>query len=209
MDKQITKIVDLEYNELVTLGVIDATDDLKDIFTDEVKLPFSALYRLSKEGSLSDDTKDMLNIIFEKLILTKKEYVQKYLRLADVSGVKITQIDNVELEPIEPQATPIVKDLDVEVVIEKQKPIKETKIPRRYGKQAIEEDIEKQGGKPTNVQLAALAVNDLKNIAVNLNARLIKDMVSENKLLTDEDYRDIKSTIKIVQNKLKLILKKK
>ena len=34
-------------------------------------------------------------------------------------------------------------------------------------------------------------------------------MLLEDKILTDEDMRDIRSAIKIVENKLKLILKKK
>jgi hypothetical protein len=69
--------------------------------------------------------------------------------------------------------------------------------------------IKEQGGKATNAQLTALAVNDLKNIWVNLNNRLIKDMFLEDKILTDEDMRDIRSAIKIVEAKLKNIIKKK
>ena len=69
-------------------------------------------------------------------------------------------------------------------------------------------DIEKQGGKATNAQLTALAVNDMKNMYVNLSARLINDMLTDSPKLTDEDYRDIRSAINIVKNKLKNILNK-
>jgi len=51
-------------------------------------------------------------------------------------------------------------------------------------------------------------VNDLKNVYVNLNSRLINDMLTTNPKLTDEDYRDIRSAINIVKTKLKDILKK-
>ena len=52
-------------------------------------------------------------------------------------------------------------------IVEEVKPIKEKKekeLPRRYGKANIVKDIASQGGKPTNAQLTALAINDLKNI---------------------------------------------
>ena len=93
--------------------------------------------------------------------------------------------------------------------IKKLKKKKENKLPRRYGKNSVLKDIEKQGGKPTNAQLTALSVNELKNTYVNLNSRLIKDMLMDKPILTDEDYRDIRATITLLNNKLKNILKKK
>lgn len=83
------------------------------------------------------------------------------------------------------------------------------KLPRRYGKDKIEADIEKQGGKPTELQLAMLAVNKLKNIYVNLTARGIKDMVGGTKLLSESDCRDIVAVVSTVEKKLKPILKRK
>ncbi len=92
----------------------------------------------------------------------------------------------------------------------KTQPIKaEKKLPRRYGKAYIEKDIKNQDGKATNAQLTALAVNELKNIYVNLNARLINDMLTDTPKLTEEDYREIRSAVTIVKNKLKDVLKKK
>lgn len=86
---------------------------------------------------------------------------------------------------------------------------KEKKLPRRYGKDKIEADIEKQGGKPTETQRAMLAVNELKNIYVNLSARGIKDMLGDTNLLSDSDCRDIVAVVTTVKKKLKNILKRK
>ena len=89
------------------------------------------------------------------------------------------------------------------------KPKKEKLLPRRYGKALISKDIQKQNGKPTNAQLTALEINQLKNIYVNINTRLINDMLTDKPIFTDEDYRDIRSAIDIMKNKLKKIIKKK
>ena len=104
----------------------------------------------------------------------------------------------------------VVSPVEETPTLEQTKPPvkKEKTLPRRYGKINIVKDIEKQGGKVTNVQMTALAVNDLKNIYVNLNKRLINDMLTDNPKLTDEDYREIRSAINIVKAKLKNVLKK-
>lgn len=201
METEIKKLAELEYNEIITLGLIENNEDLKSIFTDEVKLPFSTLYRLSKDNQLSEETKDMLSIIFNKLILTKKEYIAEYLRLAETKGVSITEMEKaIESVSQETQSVKKAKTLPIK---------KEVNLPRRYGKLAIEADIKKQNGKASETQLAAIATNNLKNIYVNLNNRLIKDMFLKDKILTDEDCREIKSAIRIVENKLRKILKKK
>ena len=51
------KLKELEYNELITLAVIENYEDLSDIFKSEIKMPFSILYKLQKEGKLNDATK--------------------------------------------------------------------------------------------------------------------------------------------------------
>ena len=192
----VEKIAELEYNEIITLNLIEKDADLCEIFKEDINLPFSILYRMSKEGALTEEIKSMIFELFDKIISTKKIYVEKYIRL-----------QNAEPETQEiPQ--PVVQEISVEPAAEP-KPKKEKVTPRRYGKVAIQEDIAKQGGRATNAQLTALAVNDLKNIWVNLNARLIKDMLLDDKILTDEDYRDIRSTVKIAETKLKNVLRKK
>jgi hypothetical protein len=201
MATKIDKLKDLDYDEIVALAVIEKDEDLNEIFTDEVKMSYNMLRTLSKEGKLSKDTQGFIRQLFDKIILTKSSLINKYILLAEADG---KTIGIVKTEPVE--------EPKIELVIETPKLIKEKKekkIPRRYGKTNILNDIVSQGGKPTNAQLTALAVNDLKNIYTNLNARMVNDLLTSRPKLTDEDYRDIRATITIVKNKLKDILKKK
>jgi hypothetical protein len=202
MATTIDKLKDLDYDEIVALAVIEKDEDLNEIFTDEVKMSYNMLRTLSKEGKLSKDTQDFIRQLFDMVILTKSSLINKYILLAEADGKTIGEVQSAPIE--EPK-------VEVEVV-EQPKPKKEKKekaIPRRYGKANILKDVASQGGKPTNAQLTALAVNDLKNIYVNLNARMVNDLLTDKPKLTDEDYRDIRATITIVKNKLKDILKKK
>jgi hypothetical protein len=196
MKTEVEKIIDLTFDPIITIGVIEKDTDLTEVFKEDINLPFPILYRLAKEDTLSAETKELLESIFDKVILAKPNLIESYKRL----GGQISIVDVVE-----PIAEEPIKDIIEDKVSSK----KENDIPRRYGKVKILSDIKEQGGKATNPQLTALAVNDLKNIYVNLSNRLIKDMLLEDKILTDEDMRDIRSAIKIVENKLKVILKKK
>lgn len=214
MATEVVKLKELDYNTTITLGVIEQDADLKEIFTDEIKLPFNILYRLSEEGRLNDRTKEILTTIFDKLILTKKELIDKYLRLANTNGVHIDNIKELEIEVEEDEEIDEEEGI-VEPVVEtpKKKPVKKEKtgkeLPRRYGKEKITQDIIKQGGTATPVQRAMLKVNDLKNIYVNLSARGIKDMLGDAGLLSDEDCRKIVSVITIAERQLEDILKRK
>lgn len=189
----VQKLRDLEYDELLTLGVIEQDEDLTNIFKEEISLSFNVLRTLAKENKLSESTKLLMQTLFEKVILTKTDLINKYTNLAQHSGKPIKVVDSTI--PLEIPKVKVVK--------------KEKVLPRRYGKTLIKKDIERQGGKPTNAQITALALNDLKNVYVNLNARMIKDMLTDKNTLTDEDYREIRSTITLVKNKLRVILKKK
>ena len=209
MATEIEKIADLNYNTTITLGVIEQNDDLLEIFNEQIKMPFNILFRLSEEGRLNDKTKELLNTIFEKIILTKKDLIDKYLRLADSSGIVVGK-PNIISKVIENKEEDIIT-IEEPIVIEskpkKQKNGKE--LPRRYGKKNIQKDIQKQNGNATPVQRAMLKVNDLKNIYVNLSARGIKDMLGGTNLLSDEDCRKIISVITIAERQLEEILKKK
>ena len=192
MKTEVDKIMDLEYDELITLAVIESNEDLKEIFYDDVKISYNMLLTLSKENKLNKETKEFIRKIFDKLILINKQLINKYVLLAEGESKNVMKQEEtppVIQEPKEPEK-------------------KEKTLPRRYGKMNIVKDIQNQGGKATNAQLAALEVNDLKNIYVNLNNRLINDLLTDNPRLTDEDYRDIRSAIKIVKAKMKNILKK-
>jgi hypothetical protein len=206
MITKVEKILELEYDESVALVVIENNQDLKEIFQDDVKISFNMLYTLSKENKLNEETKEIIKNIFDKIILTSKPLINKYLLFGEKENKFFGKVE-----------TPVQETEHVEEVIEEpkkevntatKKPKKEKALPRRYGKASILKDIEKQGGKANNSQLTALAVNDLKNVYVNLNSRLINDMLTTNPKLTDEDYRDIRSAINIVKTKLKDILKK-
>lgn len=216
MATQVEKIKEISYNSTVTLALIEIDEDLKEIFTDEIKLPFNILYRLSDEGKLSERTQELLVSIFERIILTKNDLIDKYLRLANNRGVSIDNIRELEVEvEEEPEfdeeegkvVEPIVDTAPKKKAVKKEKTGKE--LPRRYGKEKITQDIEKQGGNATPVQRAMLKVNDLKNIYVNLSARGIKDMLGDAGLLSDEDCRKIVSVITIAERQLEDILKRR
>jgi hypothetical protein len=193
MATEIQKLYELEYNEVVAISVIESDEDLRLIFSDEVKLPFNMVRTLSLENKLNEETKSLIKQLFDKIILTKEPLCEKYKRLSNQNGVQVTQVE----EP---------KEAVVEV--KKDTPKKTKLLPRRYGKAQINKDIQNQSGKATNAQLTALAVNDLKNLYVNLSNRMVHDMLSGAPILTDVEYREIRSTITILKNKMRPILKK-
>jgi len=216
MATEVGKLKEITFNSTVTLALIEIDEDLKNIFTDEIKLPFNILYRLSEEGRLSERTSELLVTIFDKIILTKNDLIDKYLRLANNRGVAIDSIKEIEIEvEEEPEfdeeegkvTEPTVDTTPKKKAVKKEKTGKE--LPRRYGKEKIIQDIEKQGGNATPVQRAMLKVNDLKNIYVNLSTRGIKDMLGDAGLLSDEDCRKIVSVITIAERQLEEILKRK
>ena len=208
MATTVEKIRDLDYDELITLAIIEQDDDLRDIFSGEINIPFSMLYKLQKEGKLNDETKDLISSIFQMIILTKKELIDKYLRLASEDG-KTINVSMVTPEVIEEVIEVVVEEPIKDIIKDKVSLKKESDIPRRYGKEKITADILAQGGNAKPVQRAMLKVNDLKNIYVNLSARGIKDMVGGTNLLSDEDCRKIVSVITIAERQLSEILKKK
>jgi hypothetical protein len=214
---KLIKLVDIEYNETLTIALVEKDEQLRTIFADELRLPFSLLITLSKQGELNNvDTKALLRSIFDDVIVTQSELIRKYKELAHTNNITLSECKIAEmLTPVEssvPTVTEEVIEKTAEIVAEKPKvakPKKEKELPRRYGKEKIQADIDKQGGKATPLQLAMLRVNDLKNIYVNLQARGIKDMVGGANLLSDADCRDISSAITIIERKLETILKRK
>ena len=210
MAKTIEKIAELEYNELVTLGMMEQYDDLREIFTDEIKVPFTMLYSLQKEGKLNDQTKELLVDLFENLILTSKDLINKYQRLMQSPPTPQTEpiaVAEVIEEVVEVVA--VVEEPIKVIVKDKVSEKKESVIPRRYGKEKITKDIEAQGGVATPVQRAMLKVNDLKNIYVNLSTRGIKDMIANTDSLSDEDCRKIVSAITTFERQMAEIVKTK
>jgi hypothetical protein len=211
MAKTIEKLAELEYNELVTLGMMEQYDDLREIFTDEIKVPFTMLYSLQKEGKLNDQTKELLVELFENLILTSKDLINKYQRLMQSPPTPQTEPVEVIEEVVEviEEVVEVIEEPIKVIVKDKVSEKKESVIPRRYGKEKITKDIEAQGGVATPVQRAMLKVNDLKNIYVNLSTRGIKDMIANTDSLSDEDCRKIVSAITTFERQMAEIVKTK
>lgn len=199
MVSKIEKLKDLNYDEISTLFVIENDTDLNEIFTDEVKMPYNLLRTLSEENKLRKETKDFIRQLFDKVILTKKNLINKYVLELEAKSKPVHLVTESEPQTEE----------EIEEELEEVKDKNGKKLPRRYGKVQIQKDIDAQGGKATNAQLTALAVNDLKNIWIKLSSRMVSELLSGDPQMNDTEYREIRSTIKILENKLKPILNKK
>ena len=191
MAKIADKIVELEFDETITLRIIEQDEDLKQLFLKRTNLSFSVLYTLSKQNLINPETKELLTNIFNDIILTKEVLISKYKGLinSETKEDKPSVIDEVIVEP-------------------KAKKQKEVVLPRRYGKEKILKDIEKQDGKATPLQNAMLELNELKNLMININNRGIKDMIKGTNTINDESAREIVSVIKIFKQKVKHILER-
>jgi len=190
MAVELKKLSNLEYNELITLAVIESDEDLTNIFRDDVPLSFNILRSIIQKNELNPQTKELLKDIFEGIILTSKQLIEKYVNLGGKSIQNtIEHIIETKIEE------PIVEEIN--------KPKKKEKtLPKWYGKQRLEKEIAEQGGKATPTQRAMLELNELKNIYSNLLARGIKDIETGTNLLSDEDCRKITSVIKIAKRQL-------
>jgi hypothetical protein len=204
MSTEIKKLAELEYDEMITLAVIESDDILSDIFKEEIKISFNMIRTIAKDNELNKETKELLLEIFEGIILPTKRYINKYIGFG---GVAISNgfIDEVVVDEIIEIENPITEDK-----VEKPTSVKKEKtLPKWYGSQQILKDIEKQGGKSTIAQKTALDINKLKNIYMILNSRLIKMMLTEEIVLTEAECRTIQTSIKTLDNKLKTIIKKR
>jgi hypothetical protein len=85
---------------------------------------------------------------------------------------------------------------------------KKIKLPKHYGKKRILNDIAESDEK-SELDLAMLALNDLRNIYSALKNRAIKDKINGTNILDNHACRDIVATVRILENKLNYILKKK
>ena len=197
---EMEKVVDLEFNELATINLIESNQDLSEIFTDEINTPYNILKDQINKNGLTNKTKEVLKEIFEKLVLTQSVLANRYVYLAKVNNINI---------PI--PAPKIAKKLEVVLPeIKKPKNVKKEKsLPRRYGADKIKRDIKGQSGVVSPLQKAMLSLNTLKNIITNINNRAIKKMFTDSDVLSDEDCRTIVSVVKIAEQKLENILKKK
>ena len=203
---EIKKLAELEYNELITLAVIESDEDLTSIFKEDIALSFPLLKTIAQNDELNSQTKVLLKDIFEAIILTSNRYISNYVRFGGkvIGDVIIADLETTEDKVEEPIIETVVEK------VEKPKKVKTDKtLSKWYGKQRLEKEIAEQGGKATPTQRAMLEINDLKNMYSNLLARGIKDLETGSQLLSDVDCRKIASVVKLAKQQLSEILKKK
>lgn len=206
---EIKKLAELEYNELITIAVIENDEDLTSIFKEDIALSFPLLKTIAQNDELNSQTKVLLKDIFEAIILTSNRYISNYVRFGGkvIGDVIIADLETTEDKVEEPIIETIVEKVEK---VEKPKKVKTDKaLPKWYGKQRLEKEIAEQGGKATPTQRAMLEINDLKNMYSNLLARGIKDLETGSQLLSDTDCRKIASVVKLAKQQLSEILKKK
>lgn len=206
---EIKKLAELEYNELITIAVIENDEDLTSIFKEDIALSFPLLKTIAQNDELNSQTKVLLKDIFEAIILTSNRYISNYVRFG---GKVIGDVIIADLETTEDKVEEAIVETVVEKVekVEKPKKVKTDKtLSKWYGKQRLEKEIAEQGGKATPTQRAMLEINDLKNMYSNLLARGIKDLETGSQLLSDVDCRKIASVVKLAKQQLSEILKKK
>jgi len=81
--------------------------------------------------------------------------------------------------------------------------------PRRYGKRQIDRDIVSQGGQATGTQLTALSVNDLKNMFLTLENKVVSDHYRNVGNISDADGKLVRAAIRTLAKQLEPILKRK
>jgi len=87
--------------------------------------------------------------------------------------------------------------------------IPEEKIPRRYGKKAIEADIKKQGGLVLPIQRYMLNMATLKALQGNLASKGVSDIFKGTQKLSKQDLADANAAFRDFENKVKHITKRK
>ena len=202
MSYEIKKVAELEYNELVTLAVIENDEDLSSIFSEDVNMSYSLLKTLAQDNKLSDETKEILYDIFEGLILTTQRHANNYVRFG---GIPISN-GFIKDKPIEVELTKLLETTSEPKLV---KVKKERKISKWYGKERLVKEIAEQGGEANPTQRAMLELNELKNIYSKLLTKGIKDLETGSEILSEEDCRTIESTILILKRRLNKVLNKK
>ena len=202
MSTEIKKLAELEYDDMITLAVIESDDILTDIFKEEIKISFNMIRTIAKDNELNKETKELLLEIFEGIILPTKRYINKYIGFG---GVAISNGFIDEVVVVEIIETPITEDK-----VEKPTSIKKEKaLSKWYGKERLVKEISEQGGIATPTQRAMLELNELKNIYSKLLAKGIKDLETGSNVLSEEDCRTIESIVVLAKRRLNKVLTKK
>jgi len=127
-----------------------------------------------------------------------------------------TLLEAAENDKLTPQDIKNLKDIfnDIILVSDRHKTLyEEIKIKpdtkRRYGKKQIEVDIERQGGKATQLQNTMLNLAKLKAMQGNLALKGVSDQFNGTEKLSKSDLRAINAAVRDFEKKVKPILKKK
>jgi hypothetical protein len=177
------KQTEVTFDIFKTLYLIKTDEDLLAVFNMGVDISIQTAITSAKNGLLSDKTLEYVEGIY-KIIVDNESYLERYEKL----------IHSIKPEPVE---------LTEE----------EFQIPRRYGKDKVVADIQRDQRKASQVEKTIIAVNSIKNMRANLERRLIHDLFIEReefdgkRILTDEQCRDIIALQMLMANKLEDILK--
>ena len=182
MENNISTLEEIEFNIFKVLKMIETNKFLDSIFRDsDTAISYNLLNTMAKQNTLTPELESRINGIFNKIILTKQSLIDAYINLE----VEITPTVTVSADP------------------------KKTKESKYYGKKRVLKDVEANGGKLTELDRALLSLNTLRNITSKLRDRGKKDKIRGTNILSESDCRDIIAAVRIVENKVSNILKKK
>ncbi len=193
---EIEVLEELDYNNLIILKIIERNPELTLIFLKNINVPFDELYEMVENNTLTEDIIEVFNGILDSIIVTSEKYISHYKEFyAQTNQYKVTA----------PTPTSTVTETPV-----KDKPII-VKKPRRFGLEKVKEEIRANGGKATLRQTVQMELNDVKNLNVRLNNKVIRDMfnLTDEEIDNDPDYLAIISLARIFKNKTRKILDKK
>jgi hypothetical protein len=182
----------IEYDIFKTLYLIKTDEDLYSVYSTFTSKSINELISDIKNDSLDDKLNNTIYDIFESIILVEEKYIEIYEKITHDFGIVIKK----------PEQT-----INVDV--------SKSKLPRRYGKDKVLNDIKKDNRKATQAEKTMIALNNIKNLYCILERKLINDIFVErnefdgSKILEDEEYRDIIALQELMSNKLKNIIKKK
>ena len=66
---KLIKLADIEYNETLTIALVAKDEQLRSIFADELRLPFSLLITLSKEDKIPMKIPKLYYAVFLMMLL--------------------------------------------------------------------------------------------------------------------------------------------
>jgi len=182
----------IEYDIFKTLYLIKMDEDLYSVYSTFTSKDINEIISDIKNNILDDKLNNIIYDIFETIILIEDKYVEIYKNITHDFGVVVNK----------PKETTNVS-------------VSKFKLPRRYGKYKVLDDIKKDNRKATQAEKTMISLNNIKNLYCILERKLINDIFVErnefdgSKILEDEEYRDIIALQELMTNKLKNIIKKK